>query len=156
MADNRLTAGCGADWMHVEPVIATLPRGFDRLHDEAAAEGFRHVATLREEWESGANRFTRPGEQLLAACDGGELAGIGGITLGYALPQGLRMRRFYIRPAFRRRGVGRLLAGTLLAHARSLGKSVTLRAPYPEAAAFWEAMGFVRDECEGFTHILRD
>ena len=141
--------------MHFEPVTAALPMGFELLRAEAAAEGFRHVETLRDEWESGANRFTQPGEQLLAAFDGEVLAGIGGVTRDYALPGGLRMRRFYIRPTFRRCGAGRLLAATLLADAKRLGRSVTLRAPYPQAAAFWESLGFVREECEGFTHILR-
>ncbi|HEY9010487.1 MAG TPA: GNAT family N-acetyltransferase [Devosia sp.] len=141
--------------MHVEPVITALPPGFEVLRAEALAEGFQHIETLHDEWDSGANRFTRPGEQLLAAFAENELAGIGGITVDYALSDGLRMRRFYIRPGFRRLGVGRLLATTLLAYARSLGRSVTLRAPYPDAAAFWETMGFVREECEDFTHILR-
>lgn len=138
--------------MRMEPVVSTLPDGFEQLRAEAAAEGFLHVDTLREEWESGANRFTRPGERLLAAFDEDELAGIGGITIDYALPGGLRMRRFYIRQSFRRRGVGHRLAATLLAGAP---RPITLRAPYAEAAAFWEAMGFAREECEGFTHILR-
>jgi GNAT superfamily N-acetyltransferase len=138
--------------MRAELVADALPPGFDQLRAEASAEGFSHIETLHNEWETGANRFTQSGEQLLAAYDAEVLAGVGGMTIDYALPNGLRMRRFYIRPAFRRRGVGRLLAGTLLASAR---RPVTLRAPYPEATAFWESMGFVRDECEGFTHILR-
>ena len=48
-----------------------------------------------------------------------ELAGIGGVTVEAAVPNALRTRRFYVRPAFRRGGVGRELVLQLLAHMRS-------------------------------------
>jgi GNAT superfamily N-acetyltransferase len=141
--------------MRFVPVSTELPHGFAALRAEAAAEGFIHIERLWDEWQSGANRFTRPGEQLIAAWSDSELAGVGGITHCHTLPDALRMRRFYIRPAFRRHGIGRGLALTLLAGARPLGKDITLHAPYPASAAFWEAMGFEPDDREGHTHILR-
>lgn len=141
--------------MRVEPVISALPGDFQALRAEAAAEGFFHIDTLWSEWESGTNRFTRPGEKLLAAWHDSQLAGVGGMTVDHTLPDALRMRRFYVRPAFRRAGTGRLLAEALLVHARPLGKDIALFAPFPAAAAFWEAMGFVRDDRDGHTHILR-
>jgi GNAT superfamily N-acetyltransferase len=141
--------------MHVEHVISALPAGFQTLRAEAAAEGFIHVDLLWSEWESGANRFTRPGERLLAAWSGSDLAGVGGITVDPTVPDGLRMRRFYIRPSFRRAGAGRMLAAALLVHARPFGKDIALFAPYPSSAAFWEAMGFTPDACDEHSHILR-
>jgi GNAT superfamily N-acetyltransferase len=139
--------------MHIEPVHLELPAGFENLRTDAAAEAFIHVERLWSEWQSGANRFTRPGERLLAAWHRSELAGIGGITHCHTLPHALRMRRFYIRPAFRRLGAGRMLAEALLKEAVPLGKDIVLHAPYPAAARFWEAMGFVRDNRDGHTHV---
>ena len=141
--------------MHIETIASALPEGFQTLRAEAAAEGFIHVDRLWDEWQDGSNRFTRPGEQLLAARHESELAGIGGITVDYTVTDGLRMRRFYIRRAFRRAGAGRLLAEALLDHARPYGKDIALFAPYPGAAAFWEAMGFAPDACAEHSHILR-
>ena len=135
--------------------IFALPDGFDLLRAEAAAEGLRHIETLWREWQDGSNRFTRPGEMLVAAQVDGELAGIGGITEDFIDPAGLRMRRFYVRPAFRRRGVARELAGFVLAEALPLGRPVTLYTETAEGAAFWEAMGFVPVEREKTTHVLR-
>ena len=63
------------------------------------------------------------------------------------------MRRFYVGPRYRRLGVGRMLAETLLARPEAAGRTITLNAPQLEAARFWEALGFVRDEREGHTHI---
>lgn len=156
MADDGLTGGLREGIpMHVGPVLIVLPAGFEALRSEAAAEGFGHIETLWTEWEHGTNRFTRSGEQLLATFDGTALAGVGGITVDYTALDRLRMRRFYVRPAWRGRGVGRLLAETLLAGVRPLGKDISVRAPYPQAAAFWEAMGFGAEESPDYTHILR-
>ena len=138
--------------MQIVPIIAELPPGFMSLHREAARERFIHVDRLLDEWQSGENRFTRRGERLLGVCSEGELAGVGGVTVDYVLPDAFRMRRFYIRPAFRRLGVGRLLAETLLAGLIPLGKPIVLHAPYPASARFWEAMGFIRVDRDGHTH----
>lgn len=50
-------------------------------------------------------RFDHPGESLLAAHHAGELVGVGGVT-AEPLAGRYRMRRFYVRPAFRHRGIG--------------------------------------------------
>lgn len=141
--------------MQVQAIVGALPSGFDALRIEAAAEGFIHINRLWDEWQSGANRFARPGERLLGIWHDAELAGVGGVTLDYVLPDALRMRRFYIRPAFRRLGAGRLLAKALLAEVAPLRKTVVLHAPYPAAARFWEATGFVPDDRDGHTHRLQ-
>jgi GNAT superfamily N-acetyltransferase len=134
--------------------IFTLPDRFEILRAEAAVEGFRHIETMWFEWQDGTNRFNRPGEMLAAATVDGELAGIGGITEDFVDRAGLRMRRFYVRPGFRRRGLARELASFVLAQARPLGRPIGLHTETAEGAAFWEAMGFVRVEREKTTHIL--
>lgn len=87
----------------------------DGLQVEARAEDFRFVDRLVDEWATGANRFARKGEVLLAAQVEGDLAGIGGLTLGAALTGALRMRQFYVRPAYRRLAIGCGLVEVLLA-----------------------------------------
>ena len=88
----------------------------------------------------------------MAGWRGAALAGFGGLTRDPAWPDALRMRRFYVRPAFRRCGLARMLAAALLAGAG--GRVVTVNAGTPDAPAFWEAVGFVQDERDGHTHRL--
>lgn len=133
--------------------IPALPRDFGQLRAEASAEGFRHIETLWEDWQSGHNRFAAPGERLYCATLDGALAGIGGITEDFLDRTGLRMRRFYIRPAFRRRGVASAIANEVLAHALPLHRPIWLYADTPEAGRFWEGMGFVPAQREKTTHV---
>jgi GNAT superfamily N-acetyltransferase len=84
-----------------------------------------------------ATRFDRDSEALLAVRVGGTLAGIGGLTIDPFVSNALRMRRFCVRPAFRRRNVGRELALSLLTRVRS-DQVVTANAA-PGSIPFWEA-----------------
>jgi GNAT superfamily N-acetyltransferase len=140
------------DPLELEPVLAALPAGFDALRADALAEGFRQVERLAADWEAGTTRFDRDGEALLAARLNGVLVGIGGLTIEPAVPDALRMRRFYVRPAFRRIGVGRRLVTALLAGAGG-DRSITVNAA-PTSIAFWESVGFNPDPRDGHTHIL--
>ncbi len=135
--------------------VFALPQGFDDLRAEAAEEGFNHIETLWTQWQDGSNRFDRPGEMLVTAVADGELAGIGGITTDFVDPAGLRMRRFYVRPAYRRRGVAGAMATFVLDAAKPLGRPIALLTDTTEGAAFWEAMGFVRVDGEKVTHVMR-
>jgi len=135
-------------------VGAALPDGFDALRDEARGQGFGMLDRLARDWESGADRYARENEALLAAFVDGALAGIGGLTHDPVLPGALRMRRFYVGQRFRRLGVARRLAEALLALPRGDRKLVTVNAGTPAAPAFWEALGFARDNGASHTHVL--
>ena len=98
--------------IRLERLVDALPANFARLRDEANNAGYRMLDTLASEWESGVTRFDRPGEALYAAFAEDVLAGVGGLTRDQVTPGALRMRRFYVRVAFRRIGIGRTLADT--------------------------------------------
>lgn len=135
-------------------VIDRLPAGFDALREEARAEGYLFVERLAADWAARRMRFDRDGEALLAAHVTGVLAGIGGLTIEPVLPGALRMRRFYVRPLFRRAGIGRRLATALLERARTTGLLVTVNAA-PASVPFWESLGFALDMRDGHTHLYR-
>lgn len=136
--------------MILEPVVDRLPAGFDEMMREANAEGFRFVKRLRDEWEAN-ERFNQDGEALLAVYVGQTLAAIGGITRDPVVADALRMRRFYVRRAFRGQGIGRQLAEALLDRRT---RTVMVNAGRG-SSSFWEAIGFVPEMCDGHTHILR-
>ena len=130
-----------------------LPAGFDALRAEADAEGHRNMARLAEELATGSTRF----EALFAAMLGGELVGIGGMTLepeATAEPA-IRMRRLYVARRARLGGVARTLASALIQEAWDSVALLTVHAGNPGAARFWEAQGFGPVEGRPWSHELR-
>jgi GNAT superfamily N-acetyltransferase len=137
-------------------IIDDLPDGFDALLADAAAEGVSNMALLARDWASGDQRFERDGEALLGALLAGELAGIGGLSVETAASEpARRVRRVYVRPAFRRQGVAHTLASALVQEALDQVDLLTCNAASPAAAPFWEAQGFSPDDTGPWTHVLR-
>lgn len=142
--------------LRLQSVIWELPQGFAVLREDARAEGYGHIERLFDDWRAGTIRFDKDDELLLVAYADGELAAVGGITQDTTLKRTLRMRRFYVRPKFRRNGVGRKLVEALLVDARDRELPVVVNAGPKEAPVFWESMGFVPDARDGHSHVLRD
>ncbi|MBY5351491.1 GNAT family N-acetyltransferase [Rhizobium leguminosarum] len=131
-----------------------LPQEIADLESEARREGYLHVARLIDEWSAGDIKFEHHGERLLGAYIDDALIGIGGVTVDPAMSGALRMRRFYIRPAMRGCGIGRMLALVLLDPARSCCSIVTVHAGNDDAARFWESLGFQPHGRDGHTHLF--
>jgi len=144
------------DVVNIARVVEDLPGEFAVIRAEAAAEGVRNMAALAEQWASGDQRFDEPGA-LFAAFAGGALAGVGGVTVETGLGEpAMRMRRLYVRPAFRGAGVGRLLAAAMMQQGLQQAPLLTANARATEAAGpFWEAMGFTPVDWPGVTHLFR-
>lgn len=151
--------GCDRDVqaapLRLQVVTGEPPAALEVMRAEAKHEGHRVLERLAADWASGAVRFDRGAEALLVACLGDAPAGVGGLTLDPVLPGVLRMRRFYVRPISRRRGVGRALALALLDRPERGDREVVVNAGTAGAAAFWEAIGFTPDLRRGHTHVLR-
>jgi GNAT superfamily N-acetyltransferase len=81
---------------------------------------------LHNEWQNGEQRFKETNQVLLTVRVKGDLAGIGGMTVDPDFPSAMRMRRFFIRPAYRRRNLGRQLATAILNRTIPNGMIVTV------------------------------
>lgn len=123
---------------------------------ESEQAGSRMVRRLVEEWASGANRFDRPGEALFAARIDGRLVGVCGLNVDpySAEPRLGRVRHLYVLSAYRRRGVGRQLVAEVIAAARGRFDHLRLSTGNPEAARFYERLGFRSAEVAHCTHVL--
>jgi GNAT superfamily N-acetyltransferase len=130
--------------------------GIERLQQEACDEGYDFIETLVEEWASATNRFQGPGEILCGYVDEGLLVAVGGLTCDpfAGRPDMGRIRRVYVRSAWRNRGIGRALVAALVDHAGTHFSCVRLRAENALAAGLYESMGFVPIESPDATHIL--
>jgi len=135
--------------------VTGLPPGFPALRDVAQAEGWRMLRVLEEDWEAGTLRFDAPGEALLAAWRGTALAGILGLSRDPYVedPEVARLRRLYVTPAHRGRGVARALVEAAAEAASAHGfASLRVRAP-PAARGFYEACGFLPAVLRSASHI---
>ncbi len=143
--------------MDVTLTIATaLPSDIARLNASAMEEGVGLVDRLMREWRDGTQLFEGEDECLLIARVGDEIAGVGGITRDPGDPSSLRMRRFYVLPRFRRRGVARKMVDALLARVAP-DRKVGVHVGPPEALPFWRKMGFESVDpahAIGITHML--
>jgi nucleoside triphosphate diphosphatase len=140
--------------IRLERATKALPAGFSALRNEARAEGYRMLDTLASGWEAREIRFTRQGEALFAAYSGDRLVGIGGMTRDPNVAGALRMRRFYVAKEFRRRGVARRIAVSLLAREEIAGLPIVVNAG-AGSEAFWESLGFASNRQQGHTHTMR-
>lgn len=132
--------------------LLSLPAGLAAMEREALSEGFGMIARLREEWESGANRFDGEGEILLATFRADTLLGIGGLNRDPYLsdPRVGRLRHFYVMKGQRRTGIGRNLVERILQHAT--GNFDTVRLWTDRAGSFYERLGFDRLDGPKATH----
>jgi GNAT superfamily N-acetyltransferase len=130
--------------------------GLDELRSEARDAGYDFVETLINEWASGANRFEAPGEILCGHLDHRLLVAVGGLTIDPfdANPDTGRIRRVYVRSAWRNKGIGRALVSALVEHSRKNFRCVRLRAENADAARLYESMGFIPIDNPAATHIF--
>jgi GNAT superfamily N-acetyltransferase len=137
--------------------IAFTPEAFAPLMHEAEAGNVGFLLRLREEWQSGALRFERPGEFLLGAFADGRLIGVGGVSHDpYQPAEGLgRVRHLYVLEASRRQGIARALMTRILERSADSFNMLRLRTRSAEAAFLYESLGFRRSDRDGETHRLR-
>lgn len=151
--------------LHTSPLsISTLTRdGIQLLTPQSAADISEARTILREyasslpidlsfqefdrELQELPGDYASPRGTLLLAWHGRDLAGCCGLrpldTVDY--PNACEMKRLYVRPAFRRLGLGRLLAETIMDTARIAGYATILLDTLNEmeaARALYEDLGF--------------
>ena len=130
---------------------------FAEMLAESEAAGFQFLRRVFNEWESGANRFSRPGEALLIAELTGRWAGVCGLSIDPYLNDHRvgRVRNVYVMADCRRAGIGRRLVDEAVDRARGYFDRLRLRADDPGPARLYESVGFRRSRgIPNCTHIL--
>ena|SRR5258708_4573361 len=142
--------------MAIQQIRLPVP-GIEDLRREAAQEGYRFLETLAEEWASGKNQFDGPGEILCGVIDEGLVVAVGGLNHDpfVSKPDVGRIRRVYVRPGRRNRGIGEALVTKLVEHARRNFRPVRLRAESTRAGRLYDRIGFSPCNDPHATHTLR-
>lgn len=130
-------------------------QGFDRLRAEAHAHGHLMLDRFDLHWREGSNRFDAPGELVIGARRSGELVGICGRNRDPfdPHPRAGRVRHLYVAEAHRGTGIGRILLEAMIDHAGTWFDYLNTNCP-PEAAPFYEHLGFTPMEGPRLTHRL--
>ncbi len=132
----------------MEVVVARLcdmpANEFASLVAESEREGWRFVRRLADEWAAGTNRFDKPGEVLFIARVDGLIIGVCGLNADpYTADEGAgRVRRLYVLPAYRSRGVGGQLVRAVLAAAAGRFQRLRVRTESLEASRLYLRLGF--------------
>ena len=139
----------------IEKIELPIP-GIEQLQSEALGEGYNFIETLVSDWTSGQNRFDGPGEILCGHLDQGLVVAVGGLNCDpFAKdPEVGRIRRVYVRAAWRNQGVGSALVTALVAEARKHFRCVRLRAETVGAARLYERLGFSPIADPDATHVM--
>lgn len=123
------------------------------VEEEAVGEGFRFLMRRIAEWHSGANRFSAPGECLMAAYRNRQLIRIGGLSVDpYAEKNMARLRRVYVSASSRRHYVGQTLVKTVVAYAALRFQNLCLSTDTAAGDAFYLKCGFMRTDHA--THVM--
>jgi ribosomal protein S18 acetylase RimI-like enzyme len=130
------------------------PNELDGLVIRSLEEGFKFVQRLRDQYESGINRFDQHGEALLLARDASEVIAVIGLSIDpEGQPDVMRVRRFYVLPEYRRQGLGEKMLLEVIELARAARAEVLeLHTDNPHAARFYERNGFQALNSSNSTH----
>lgn len=128
----------------------------ESLAEESKQEGYAFVERTINDWKSGDNRFSKPGERFWGLISGTEIIGFGGLNRDpyTAEPNVGRVRHLYIRQVHRRKGYATLLMQTIMNHAREHFTILRLFTDTPDASEFYKTLGFQQVNGPQVSHIL--
>ncbi|MCM3125278.1 MULTISPECIES: GNAT family N-acetyltransferase [unclassified Mesobacillus] len=133
----------------VKQINNLLDMKLDDLFAESKQEGFRFVERLINDYKNGSNTFSLAGEGLFGVfSEEGTLIAIGGLNQdpfsnGHKIG---RLRRFYVRKAFRRHGIGSLLVKGIMDEASKHYKVLVLHTDTEQGDLFYRSIGFSKGE----------
>ena len=125
------------------------------IQRESQAEGHNMVNRLLEDFQAGINRFDALGEILCAHFSGQVVVAVAGLNQepDSSYPRAGRIRRLYVVPRFRGKGLALNLVEELVRFASMHFDTLTVNVGKLDARGFYEHLGFKLVQHSGITHI---
>ena len=125
-----------------------------QILDTSQSEGHNMVNRLVTEFRAGTNRFDAPGEALFVHLSGNSVIAVAGLNRepDTSIPQAGRIRRLYVVPDFRGKGLGRSLVDVIASTAKTDFDILTVNVGKIRARAFYEHIGFAAVKHPSITH----
>lgn len=126
------------------------------LLKESKANGYDFIERTIDDWHSGANKFSKPGEKLWGLVLATDLIAVGGLNHDpYTGDENTgRVRHLYVQEAHRRKGYASVLMRTIIDEAKKHFTILRLYTDNPAAAKFYETLGFQRVFTPKASHVL--
>ena len=133
------------------------PYDWSEILDASQAEGHRMVERLLADFKTGTNQFALQGEILLAHLRGKTIVAVAGLNQEQEtrFGKGGRIRRLYVIPSRRDKGLARSLIEEISSFARGQHEVLTVNVGTVEARGFYEHLGFDPVEHPRITHTKR-
>lgn len=126
------------------------------LLTESKINGNNFIQRTIDDWNSGANKFSKPGEKLWGLVLAKDLVAIGGLNHDpYARDLNIgRVRHLYVQEAHRRKGYASLLMETIIDKGKRHFTVLRLFTDNPAASEFYETLGFQKINEPKVSHVL--
>ena len=141
------------------PVVVRTLEGYrwSKILAASQSEGYRMVSRMLTDFDAGTNRFDAPGEILLAHLADDGVVAMCGLNREADTKFGCagRVRRLYVMPSHRGKGLARSLIEAIGAFAARHYDALAVNAGSPGARAFFEHMEFRPISHPNITHCKR-
>ena len=114
-------------------------------------EGYKQIRRMLTDWQSGTNRFDKPGECMFVAIKG-DVVGVCGLN-DNGDNRG-RLRRLYVHPNYRNKGVGNKLTQACIDHGLQTFENIVTNAGGDMAMRFYNRLGWRQINEDRLTHSL--
>lgn len=142
--------------MEIRRVKNLLDEDIGELHEESKKEGYNLIDKLINGFKDNTNTFNKTGECLIVYEVGNKVVAVCGLNIDPLNSRRGRIRRLYVLPSWRNKGVGTKLVKELIDYSRLHFESVSVNMGNNKISKFYEKLGFKKyNEEQGITHLLQ-
>ncbi|HEY95557.1 MAG TPA: GNAT family N-acetyltransferase [Dehalococcoidia bacterium] len=124
------------------------------IRNMAEQEGYNMLNRLVADYDSGENRFDKEGEKLIGYILECMVVALCGLNIEPSYTEYGRIRRLYVLPEYRNRGIGTELVNHLITFAGKYYKGVVVNIGNLPVSNFYESIGFKSVKNPSYTHLL--
>ncbi|UCD09322.1 MAG: GNAT family N-acetyltransferase [Dehalococcoidales bacterium] len=123
------------------------------IRNMAEQEGYNMLNRLVTDYNSGENQFDKEGEKLIGYIADDIVVALCGLNIESTNNKYGRIRRLYVLPEYRNRGIGTELVSHFITFAGKYYKGIVVNIGNLSVSAFYESKGFHPVNNPSYTHL---